>query len=145
MIKSGTESKTRVMMFDVNKGMIVSRLVKASQNKFENMKASSNLFSDIEKSNAVLEVEHEVKTFLRYGQEQYYIRLNFKVGKQILRYELTPTGEFTHAMCFNIVGKGERSLVELGSADMNNILALIFAEFPAPVDTVIYKKEASAV
>lgn len=136
MITEYIEPKTAIMIADND--FLIKRLNGVSEKKYEDMRSKSSLFNDIEKSKENLKVEHEVKVF---KGRQNYIRLNFIRGKQILRYEISPTGEFTHAMCFEMK-KGERSLIELGSPYMDSILGLIYSEFPVAVDFEIYLKES---
>lgn len=135
MIKTGLVEKNTQKMIN-NGDVVAKRLLEASKKKWEEI-SSSDLFVDLKKSSTVLKVQHEVRLY----REKYYIRLNFMSNNQILRYELTSSGNFTHANCFEQLSKGNRNMIPLGSNAMDAVLSLIYSEFPVPSDDMIYRIE----
>ena len=95
----------------------------------------ADLFRDL--ANTGLKVEFEV----RLVKGKYYTRMNFMNLNQVLRYEITTSGAWLHANCFEVLGKGNRNMIDLGGDKMDAVLGLIYTEYPAPADTALYRIE----
>ena len=125
------EKKTQAL---IKADPVAKRMVEVAKKKWSEME-HTDLFRDL--ANTGLKVEFEV----RLVKGKYYTRMNFMNLNQVLRYEITTSGAWLHANCFEVLGKGNRNMISLGGNNMDAVLGLIYAEYPAPADMALYKIE----
>ena len=90
------EKKTQAL---IKADPVAKRMVEVAKKKWSEME-QADLFRDL--ANTGLKVEFEV----RLVKGKYYTRMNFMNLNQVLRYEITTSGAWLHANCFEVLGKG---------------------------------------